>query len=82
LTHKLPDAQKNLSTCPVACDSVEGGSKKMNTIMVETIMDITERCETGDNMINISHAFGMINETFSTCWVLTGVNFDLQTSGT
>lgn len=54
----------------------------MNTIMVETIMDITERCETGDNMINISHAFGMINETFSTCWVLTGVNFDLQTSGT
>jgi hypothetical protein len=42
-----------LSTCPVASDSFEGGSKKMNTIVMETKVDINEHYETGEKMINI-----------------------------
>jgi hypothetical protein len=69
LTHKLPDTQKNLSTCPAAFDSVEGGSNKMNTIIMETKVDITERYETGEKTINIAHAYGMINVTvFQHVW--------------
>jgi hypothetical protein len=40
-----------LSTSPVACDT-EGGSKKLNTIVMETKADITECYETGDKMFN------------------------------
>ena len=35
--------------------------------MMETKVDFTERYETGEKMINIEHAFGMINVTVFQC---------------
>lgn len=41
----------------------------MNTIMMETKVDATEHYETGEKMINIAHAFGIINVTvFQHVW--------------
>jgi hypothetical protein len=41
----------------------------MNTIMVESKVAITKQYETGEKMINIAHAFGMLNVTvFQHVW--------------
>ena len=41
----------------------------MNTIMMVTKVDITQCYETGEKMINIVHAFGVINVTvFQHVW--------------
>ena len=51
---------------------------------METKVDITEHYETGEKMINIAHAFGMINVTvFQHVWYWQELTLTYkQTSGT